>query len=259
MANTGHTTAYKTTSNDRRRGIRVFTDDPSRRVHSVTEELANRTSALEPATLGTATKKGPTVDDFETKKALGSKPASKTVLQTAKNIRHKGVISATNNAVVQKQLDDVAHVLNGGVKGKVDLGSKAPRPSFPAIMLAIAITKDLLDGLSLTIIAAPLTSLNSFILGFILFMWMLGKMRGKWWKKQVIKILWRRLAFFLLIELLPGINIIPTMTILVLMVHYRETKVVKAFNGLLEAYRKILRGKLPANTKSIALYSSELG
>jgi hypothetical protein len=68
----------------------------------------------------------------------------------------------------------------------------------------------------------------------VLFFWFLGKIHGVWWKKKTISWLWKRLLLGAVIEHIPFLKLIPTFTILVLMAHYRETKLVKILNAVLE-------------------------
>ncbi len=113
------------------------------------------------------------------------------------------------------------------------------QPNFPYIMVSITILKDILDvPIELSIIGIVVTTILSFLLAIIIFIWILGKLSGGWWKKAMIRWLWIRYVFAILIEFLPFFKIIPATTILVLMAHYRETKIVMFFNAALEEFRK---------------------
>ncbi len=117
------------------------------------------------------------------------------------------------------------------------------QPDFPYIMVSIAILKDILDvPVELSIIGIVITTALSFLLAIILFIWILGKLSGGWWKKAMVRWIWVRYIFAILIEFLPFFKIIPATTILVLMAHYREAKIVMFFNAALEEFR---RKKIP--------------
>lgn len=108
------------------------------------------------------------------------------------------------------------------------------KPRFPLLIVLAAASKDTLDILEFTIIGAILTVPLSLLLGLVLFIWCLGKISGGWWKKALIKWLWKRYVFTLIIEFIPLFKIIPATTIFVLMAHYREKKIVKIANLALE-------------------------
>lgn len=121
-------------------------------------------------------------------------------------------------------------------------------PSFPYGIFTIAFLKDSLDVLlELSIIGIPVSTALSFLMTIVLFFWFLGKMQGVWWKKKTISWMWKRLLLGAVIEHIPFLKLIPTFTILVLMAHYRETKLVKIFNAVLE---EMHTGKF--NTKAIS-------
>lgn len=111
-------------------------------------------------------------------------------------------------------------------------------PPFPTVIFIFAILKDLIDTAELTIIGIIVTKILTVIFGVILFFWVLGKASGGWWKKKVIKWLWKRYIAVLIIELIPFAGLIPANTIFILMAHKRETKVVKAINLALEELKK---------------------
>ena len=108
-------------------------------------------------------------------------------------------------------------------------------PSFPIFIVTTAIIKDFLDfpGEAL-IVTIVLTTIASFGMGIIILFWMLGKMSGGFWKKAMIKWFWKRYLLAMMLELIPFVKMVPATTILVLMAHYRETKLVKLMNGGLE-------------------------
>ncbi len=113
-------------------------------------------------------------------------------------------------------------------------------PGFPYIIFPIAVLKDLLDFGDLTIVGIVVTTVLSFVLSVILFLWILGKMGGSGlWKRRRIGKLLIRWGITVTIEFIPLFKIIPTNVIFVLLTHYDETKIVKLINTGLER----LRGK----------------
>lgn len=111
-------------------------------------------------------------------------------------------------------------------------------PPFPVVIFIFALLKDLIDTAELTIIGIVITKILTIIFAVILFFWILGKASGGWWKKKVIKWLWKRYVAVIIIELIPIVGLIPANAIFVLMAHKRETKVVKAINFALEELKK---------------------
>lgn len=110
------------------------------------------------------------------------------------------------------------------------------KPPFPGIMLPIAVLKDVLDGADITGLGIIVTTALSFLISLVLFFWFLGKMSG------IQKWLWKRYVFAMAIEFVPLLKIFPATTILVLLAHYRETKIVRLLNSALE---RIQHGGLP--------------
>lgn len=118
--------------------------------------------------------------------------------------------------------------------------SAKSRPSFPALIFSLALIKDVLDvPLDLTVVAAIFASILSVFCGLALAFWMLGKMSGAWYKRGMIKWFWRRFALVMVIEFIPGLQLIPANVVLVWMAHNRENKAVQLLNNSLE----ILHGK----------------
>lgn len=126
-------------------------------------------------------------------------------------------------------------------EGDERLLSSAPakEPGFPVIIFTFAVIKDCLDlPLELSVIGILLTTLLSVLLSVILFLWVLGKLSGGWWKKKIIRWLWVRYLAVVVIELFPLFKIVPATTIFILMAHYREKKLVKLFDLALEEFRR---------------------
>lgn len=123
----------------------------------------------------------------------------------------------------------------------VKLLTEAPpvQPDFPFIMVGIAVLKDLLDTLDLTLIGIVFTTVFSFLIAFVLFFWFFGKMSGARWKKKLIKRLWKKYIIAIVIEFIPFMKIIPATTILVFMAHYKEVELVKLANQGLEELKRL--------------------
>jgi hypothetical protein len=111
------------------------------------------------------------------------------------------------------------------------------KPSFPGLMVSLALLKDVLDGLEITGVGILVTTALSFLLALVLFLWMLDKLSGGWWKKKLVRKLFIKYGLAITIEFIPVLKLIPTATIFVLMAHYDETKIVRLLNGALERMR----------------------
>jgi len=121
---------------------------------------------------------------------------------------------------------------------KMLVGESAIKPDFPYIIVTAAIIKDLLDiPLDVSVVGIILTTILSFILFLVLFMWVLGKLGGGWWKKKIIRWLWIRYIAAIILEFVPFFQIVPATTIFILMAHYKEKKIVRLFNLALEELR----------------------
>lgn len=129
--------------------------------------------------------------------------------------------------------DDFAEISSVELEGL----SAESQPSFPYLILAAAITKDVIDSVQFTIVAAIIVLPFAIMISLILLVWVLGKASGGWWKKKIIRWLWNRYMLTVIIECLPLLSIVPASTIFVLMAHYRETKIVQLFNTALEEFR----------------------
>ncbi|MBC7981856.1 hypothetical protein H7X65_02155 [Candidatus Parcubacteria bacterium] len=107
-------------------------------------------------------------------------------------------------------------------------------PSFPYIPAYLAIVKDLLDFADITGVGIIITTIISIIATCALFVWAWGKTSFKAWREKII----RWLIISAIIELIPAIKFIPSTLILVLLIHYRETKAIKLANLLIEYLKK---------------------
>lgn len=114
-----------------------------------------------------------------------------------------------------------------------------PEPvHFPFLIAGISAFKDVTDALDITIAGIIVTTLLSVFVSLTLFFWFWGKMKGRWWKKAMMKFIVRRFFLMLGIELLPFLKFIPMTTIFVLMAHYKEKKIVRLMNLALEIMHK---------------------
>lgn len=141
--------------------------------------------------------------------------------------------------------DDVDELL---IRGKETV------PRFPFNIFCIALIKDILDGLSLTGVGLILTVLATIPISLILFFWLFNKIHGGWWKKGVIKWLWKRYFLTIIVEFIPGFQLVPATTIFVLMAHHKENKVVKLFNRMLDKLASVKEDLRDSGTVLKAAY-----
>lgn len=141
-----------------------------------------------------------------------------------------------------KEIEESFHKANEGDfedEEKKELLINPPkRPGFPFLIVGVAALKDLLDTLDVTGIGVFFTTVLSLILALIMGLWSFGKMSGGWWKKRLIRWLLIRYLLVVIIEFIPGIKIIPTNTIFIIMAHNKEKKIVQLFNLALEKLKK---------------------
>lgn len=155
-------------------------------------------------------------------------PHTRRVSQKQNNTSHEHAISKE----IQQHLEkEGLEFLTEEIRNKS--AKKEPLTPFPYIMFTLAVIKDIIDALSLTLIGMLLTKPLSLIIALILFFWFLGKMSGKWWKGRMVGWLWKRYIMAMAVEVVG--EVIPATTILVLMAHFRETKTIKVLNGALES------------------------
>lgn len=121
----------------------------------------------------------------------------------------------------------------------IEVLNNPPDPvHFPIFIFVLSVVKDIMDMLDLTLIGIIVTTLFSIFASITIFFWMFGKVKGKWWKKKILRFLIRRAIIMICAEVLPFIKMIPTTTIFVLMAHYKEKKIVRLMNIALEMMRK---------------------
>jgi hypothetical protein len=104
-------------------------------------------------------------------------------------------------------------------------------PDFPILIILFALLKDgIFDVLSVGLLGW----VGSATLGLIIWFWITSK--TGFIQKRLMRYVVRRYLVALVIGIIPGLNFIPEATILVLLVHNKEKKVVKLF---LEAVGKV--------------------
>jgi hypothetical protein len=114
------------------------------------------------------------------------------------------------------------------------MGEAPKKPNFPNLLFTAAVLKDVLDCLDLTFVGILLTTLLGLFLGVAVFIWCLGKISGGWWRKAMIRLLIWGFIILFFAEIIPYVKIIPVNSIFILMVYFREKKIVRLFNLLLE-------------------------
>jgi len=106
------------------------------------------------------------------------------------------------------------------------LKRKPKIPPFPATVLSLAILKDSLDLLDLTVIGIIATTIFSILFTIFLFIWTLKRGVGLV-TKRIFKIVAKFIAL-LLLDFIPFIKILPFTVVYVVLVYNSHTKVVKA-------------------------------
>ena len=117
-------------------------------------------------------------------------------------------------------------------------------PKFPFFIVCIALLKDLLDALDLTVVGILLTTLFTFILGAILFIWLWRDMSGPAWKKKHAEKMAKRLLAVVGLEFIPFLKIIPINTVWVLMNHYEKKNLAQALNDALSFLPARIRSRV---------------
>lgn len=172
-------------------------------------------------------------DETENRRDRRARPA-----QSEQRTRpHREQVEQSQVKNITNALKDISNELDTSYDendAKLLVKEKPVEPSFPFIMLPIAILKDVLDVGDILVIGVVVTTAISFVVAIVIFLWILGKLSGGWWKKGMIRWLWTRYIIAIAIEFTPFGKIIPATTILVLMAHYRDKKVVILLNGALE-------------------------
>jgi len=106
------------------------------------------------------------------------------------------------------------------------------QPSIPVMVLLLAMAKDIIDAVLVLVVLVsgglffPITMIAGFFVatffGVVIIAWAYGKssMIRKWLLKRVVI----KVILFSIIGLIPGINILPESTILVLLIYRSESK-----------------------------------
>lgn len=135
---------------------------------------------------------------------------------------------ASVQAEAQQATEEIARAIGEAVGDPElkDLRVNPPEePAFPWLMFGAAIFKDLLDSLDLTGVGVVITTLTSFVLALVIFLWLFGKI--KWYQKGLLRWVIRRYGIVVILEFIPFVKIIPIWTFYVFFAHHREKKLVK--------------------------------
>ena len=164
--------------------------------------------------------------DYEDKNEAGFIKAPRNNREALKTIKEIGDIFRDNGESFEKE----------SLKG---LDKNIPeKPGFPFIIFSIAILKDAIDVLDITIGGVILTTVLSVLCVVIMFIWCWGKIGGGIWKKALIRwILWG-IVFVFFVEMVPFIKIMPANSIFILMAYFKEKKIVRLFTLALEKMHK---------------------
>ncbi len=211
------TPAKKLTTADASRGIQNAVSTTSR----FARQRQGRTLQSELLAQSTAGREEATNDSEYERREEGQSSRTRRQFQEAELIRRELEELARTEGVAYEE-------------GNEELLVKNPpeKPTFPGIIFSIALLKDLLDAAQLTGIGVLITTALSFLIGLVLFLWILSRMGAGWWGKKMRGV-WTRYALAIATELVPFLGILPASTILVLSVHFRETKVALSLRGAL--------------------------
>lgn len=149
---------------------------------------------------------------------------------------HSGNLKNTYRNIQKLFRDGGQEITDSEVRELSELKTKSiDTPPFPYFIFCIALLKDVIDVVAtLIIVGIPFAFALSFLMALVLFFWVMGKMSGGWWKKRLIRSILVRYGIMVAIEFIPGVSIVPTTTIFILMAHFREEKLVKLLNRGLE-------------------------
>lgn len=110
---------------------------------------------------------------------------------------------------------------------------------FPFGMVFLAIVKDVLDALQITVVFLILVWIITLPVMLVLWFYFYNKMSGAGFKKKLLSWFLKRFGVTVLIEAIPFVGmVVPATTILVLMTHYKEVSFVKALNSVLNSIHK---------------------
>lgn len=162
--------------------------------------------------------------------------------QFFQKLAQKTWINTQKKLKITRAVEEAKKILNdGGEKVSTDeLIDMAQQPkqsvSFPLEIFLLAITKDILDGVTeFGVVTTVLGQITSILVGVVLFFWTFSKISGWFgYKKRLITFMLRILAGTIIVEFIPFIRILPANSIYILMAHYHETKFVRLVNLALD-------------------------
>ncbi len=100
------------------------------------------------------------------------------------------------------------------------------KSNFPVIIFSLAVIKDILDvPFDVSVVLVIAASIFSFFIGLVIFFWGFGKTNRL--QRKLFKGFIKRWASMCVVELIPGLQVIPATAIFVLLAHFRETKFVE--------------------------------
>jgi hypothetical protein len=111
---------------------------------------------------------------------------------------------------------------------------KRKQPSIPYIAISLALSKDILDYVQISGAGLLITIPVSVIASASLIYWAWGKTSFRAWKEKIL----RWFIISIIIELFPVSSFIPATLILVLIIHYNETKAIRLINLTLDYMKK---------------------
>jgi len=159
----------------------------------------------------------------------------------SKNLRKDDYREASG--IIQKAFPEIAEVY-GGIQNAInklaaDLEGPKGNLKFPALMMSLAIIKDLSDMATVTF-SAPITSI---LFGIYLWFWLRANtsMSGTYFTRKLVLYLAPLLA-----DAVPLLSFVPFAVLTVLLVHYQKTKTVRL---MMAAYEE-LSDKIPGLSKS---------
>jgi len=102
--------------------------------------------------------------------------------------------------------------------------------SFPLLIFLVALIKDILDAFT----GGVFSFIFSLLFGFVLWLWWFNK--TSFIKKYIRKWVIKRVIFFIVGDSIPFAAVLVPSSLLIVLWHYREKKIVKAFKFALLIY-----------------------
>lgn len=173
--------------------------------------------------------------EFADARISRKKPRVKTNTQsqreTAFHILEKQILPTLRERAEREGV----HVTDTDIQTLLHQRTRLSPDPFPVGVFLVAFIKDILDAFfTLSVFGIIIILPLSIIVSLILFFWVKGKLQGGWYKKKMIKYMWRRFFLTLCLESLPFFGIIPANTIFVYAVHKRDTRTVQILNEAAE-------------------------